>query len=220
MTLAVSNAQIPLSLKSESISRQRLQLTKAVRSLFEADVFSASGHGNASLRVDGAPDKMLLTEPGVLRHMRDDEISLLSLDGKLLEGNLAPTTVDVVNMHAICLKLRPEVQCVMHIHSPYATAFAVAAKPLVLSYEPLAGAGQTTDIPCAPYGKRGDPEAVIAIEETMADHPQTWAMILANHGVLAFGRDTLHMVRVMIAFEEAAKTAILAQSIGGGTRFI
>lgn len=220
MTLAVSNTHTIPTLNSDPVARQRLQLVKAVRSLFEADVFSASGHGNASLRLESSPDKMLLTEPGVLRNMRDDEVSLLSLDGKLLAGNLAPTTVDVVNMHAICLKTRPDVHCVMHIHSPHATAFAVAAQPMPLSYEPLAGAGQTGDTPCAPYGKRGDEAAVIAIEETMAEHPTTWTMILANHGVLAFGRDPAHMVRVMIAFEEAARVALLAQSIGGARRFM
>ena len=196
------------------------ELVAAVRSLFEANVFSASGHGNASLRLPHDPQKMLLTEPGILRGMRDDEVSVLDLDGNLLSGNLAPTTTDVVNMHAICFRTRPDVNCVMHIHSPYATAFAVAAKPLPLTYEPFAGAGQFEAVPVAPYGKRGEPESVQAIADTMAAHPKTTAMILANHGVLAFGKDAKHMVRVMVAFEEAARVAIIAQAIGGAVEFM
>ena len=210
----------PRSLDRKSIDGPQSELVAAVRSLFEANVFSASGHGNASLRVPSDRNKMLLTEPGVLRGMRDDEVSLLDLDGTLISGNLAPTTTDVVNMHAICLRLRPDINCVMHIHSPFATAFAVAAKPLPLTYEPFAGAGQLEAVPVAPYGKRGEPASIKAIEETMAKHPKTLAMILANHGVLAFGHDTKHMVRVMIAFEEAARVAVIAQSIGGAVEFL
>lgn len=196
------------------------ELVAAVRSLFEANVFSASGHGNASLRLPHDPQKMLLTEPGVLRGMREDEVSLLDLDGTIISGNLAPTTTDVINMHAICYRCRPDINCVMHIHSPYATAFAVAAKPLPLTYEPFAGAGQFETVPVAPYGKRGEPASVKAIADTFAAHPKTQAMILANHGVLAFGVDPKHMVRVMIAFEEAARVAILAQPIGGAVGFL
>jgi ribulose-5-phosphate 4-epimerase/fuculose-1-phosphate aldolase len=40
-------------------------------------------------------------------------------------------------------------------------------------------------------------------------------MILANHGVLSFGVDVAHMIRVAVAFEEAARVALLAQAIGG-----
>lgn len=216
----IANLSTQRGLDRKSIDGPQSELVAAVRALFEANVFSASGHGNASLRLPQDSQKMLLTEPGVLRGMRDDEVSLLDLDGNLLSGNLAPTTTDVVNMHAICFRTRPDVNCVMHIHSPYATAFAVAAKPLPLTYEPFAGAGQFTAVPVAPYGKRGEPASVKAIADTMAANPKTTAMILANHGVLAFGNDPKHMVRVMIAFEEAARVAILAKSIGGAVEFL
>jgi L-fuculose-phosphate aldolase len=44
----------------------------------------------------------------------------------LLEGDLPPIQAAVVAMHTAMYEDRPDVGCVLHTHSPYATAYAVA----------------------------------------------------------------------------------------------
>ena len=50
----------------------------------------------------------------------------VGLDGTLLEGGLPPIQGAVVAMHTAMYADNPEVGCVLHTHSPYATAYAVA----------------------------------------------------------------------------------------------
>jgi L-fuculose-phosphate aldolase len=60
---------------------------------------------------------------------------LLDLDGKLLEGEINPTNAEIVHMHAIVYKQRPETGAVVHTHSTYATSFALASRALGCSYD-------------------------------------------------------------------------------------
>ena len=50
---------------------------------------SANGHGNVSLRVQGAHEMYFTSAPS-LRGLRPDGIARVALDGTLLEGNLPP----------------------------------------------------------------------------------------------------------------------------------
>jgi L-ribulose-5-phosphate 4-epimerase len=202
-----------------AIEKAQKALVGAVRALFEADIFSASGHGNASIRLAHNPQRILLTAPGVLRGMRDDEVAEVDLDGTVISGELSKESADVIRMHTECYRRRPDVNAVIHTHSPYATAFAVAARPLPLTYEPLAGAGQSHEIPVAPYGKRGEPASIKTIADTLEAYPTTTALLLANHGVLVLAKDIGQLVRIAVAVEEAAKLQVIASAIGGAVAF-
>lgn len=202
-----------------AIEAAQISLVGAVRALFEADIFSASGHGNASIRLAHDPRRILLTAPGVLRGMRDDEVAEVDLDGTIISGDLSKESADVIKMHTECYRRRPDVNAVIHTHSPYATAFAVAAKPLPLTYEPLAGAGQSHAVPLAPYGRRGEAASIQAIADTLDAYPTTAALLLANHGVLVLGKDVGNLVRIAVAVEEAAKLEVIASAIGGAVVF-
>jgi len=71
----------------------------------------------------------------------------------------------------------------------------------------------------ADWAPRGSPEAVNYIVEQLERHPTVPAVLLANHGLLAFGRDPLAAAMVIIAMEEAAEMTLRARTIGGEQPF-
>jgi L-fuculose-phosphate aldolase len=137
----------------------------------------------------------------------------VALDGTLLEGELPPIQGAVVAMHTAMYADRPEVGCVLHTHSPYATAYAVAKRPIGCWVEALAMFGLPSGVPVAGYGPRGSDQAVANIRAAVI--PDVPAVLLANHGVLVFHRTPELAILVGGVVEEAAQAGINAAAIGG-----
>jgi L-fuculose-phosphate aldolase len=173
---------------------------------------SANGHGNVSLRVPGA-DEMYYTSAPSLRGLGPEGVARVGLDGTLIEGALPPIQGAVVAMHTAMYADHPDVGCVVHTHSPYATAFAVANRPIDCWIEALAMFGLADGVPVAAYGPRGSAEAVANIRGAV--RPGVPAVLLANHGVLVFHRTPDLAILVGGVVEEAAQAAINAMALGG-----
>jgi len=106
-----------------------------------------------------------------------------------------------------------DVGCVLHTHSPYATAYAVAGRPIGCWVEALAMFGLPNGVPVAGYGPRGSEDAVAKIRAAVI--PGVPVVLLANHGVLVFHRSPELAILVGGVVEEAAMAGINAGSIGG-----
>ena len=173
---------------------------------------SANGHGNVSIRVPGAQEMYYTAAPSLREHPRSAVVRI-GLDGTLLEGNLPPIQGAVVAMHTAMYADSAEVGCVLHTHSPYATAYAVASRPIGCWVEALAMFGLPNGVPVAGYGPRGSEDAVAKIRAAII--PGVPAVLLANHGVLVFHRSPELAILVGGVVEEAAMAGINAGSIGG-----
>jgi L-fuculose-phosphate aldolase len=187
------------------------QLQEAAAGVVASGAISANGHGNLSIRVPGA-DELYYTAAPSLRDLRPEGVVRLGLDGSLREGSLPPIQGAVVAMHTAMYADHPDVGCVLHTHSPYATAFAVANRPIGCWIEALAMFGLPDGVPVAAYGPRGSDQAVTNIRAAV--RPGTPAVLLANHGVLVFHRTPELAVLVGHVVEEAAMAAIRATAIG------
>ncbi len=171
-----------------------------------------NGHGNVSHRVPDS-DEMYFTTPPTLNGLGRDGIARIGLDGELREGSLPPIQGAVVSMHTALYADHSDVQCVIHTHSPYATAFAVARREIVCWIEAVAMFGLADGVPVAAYGPRGSDQGIANIRAAL--RPGVPAVLLANHGVLVFHRTPDLAVFVGGIVEEAAQAAINAQAIGG-----
>jgi len=119
----------------------------------------------------------------------------------------------VVAMHTAMYADHEDVGCVIHTHSPYATAYAVARRPIGCWVEALAMFGLPDGVPVAGYGPRGSAEAVANIRAAVLAGVR--AVLLANHGVLVFHRTPDLAILVGGVVEEAAQAGINAGSLGG-----
>ena len=192
----------------------RQELLETARRVAASGLLSLSGHGNLSLRVPGR-DEMLFTAAGSLRDLAPEAVVRIRLDGELLEGEVAPVAGAVIHMHGVVYQELDDVNCVLHTHSPWATAFAVANRSIECWSEAMAIFGLGAGVPVAAYGPRGSEVAVANIREVLA--PERRAVLLANHGVLAFHRTPSETVGVNVVLEETAQAAIYAGAVGGAT---
>ena len=188
------------------------QVVAAAASVVASGAISANGHGNVSVRVPGAQE-MYYSAASSLRGLGPDGIVRVGLDGTLLEGSLPPIQGAVVAMHTAMYADNPDVGCVLHTHSPFATAHAVAHRSIECWIEALAMFGLADGIPVAAYGPRGSEQAVANIRAAV--RPGVPAVLLANHGVLVFHRNPELAILVGGVVEEAAQAAINARGMGG-----
>ena len=188
------------------------QVVSIAARVVASGAISANGHGNVSVRVPGA-EEMYFTAGPSLRDHPASAVVRVGLDGTLLEGDLPPIQGAVVAMHTAMYADNPDVGCVLHTHSPYATAYAVARRPIGCWIEALAMFGLQDGVPVAGYGPRGSAEAIAGIRAAVT--PGVPAVLLANHGVLVFHRTPDLAILVGGVVEEAAQASINAAALGG-----
>ena len=188
------------------------QVVDIAQRVVASGAISANGHGNVSVRVPGAQEMYFTAGPS-LRNHPVSAVARVGLDGALLEGELPPIQGAVVAMHTAMYADHRDVGCVLHTHSPFATAYAVARRPIGCWVEALAMFGLAAGVPVAGYGPRGSAEAVANIRAAVI--PGVPAVLLANHGVLVFHRTPELAILVGGVIEEAAQAGINASALGG-----
>src|SRR5262245_8660386 len=202
----------------DSYPEPRQQLIQAAQQLFQAGVMSHSGHGNLSVRLP-EPDYLLLTATGQIRNLSPEQLAVVTFDGEPVEGAIEPVAREIVGMHACVYRERDGVNAVIHTHSPRATSFALAHKPLPVVYEAFLRFGIVEEIPVAEWAPRGSPEAVANIVTQLRQHTMAPAVLLGNHGLLAFGHDALAAAQLIVIMEEAAALLLDADALGGAKPF-
>lgn len=208
-----------MGIEMDDESRQREsaeELVAVAERLFAAGVMSHSGHANLSARFSG--DRFLLT-PGFVTGLRADQVAVVGMDGRAVGGRMVSASTEIVNMHGVVYRARPDVGAVLHTHSPAATAFAVAHRPLPCRTETMLRFGQAEEVPVVPWGPRGSDVSVRGIAELLDACPTTSAALLANHGLLVFGADPRQAADLLIAIEESAEAELAARALGGAVDF-
>jgi L-ribulose-5-phosphate 4-epimerase len=197
-----------------NLTNYRKEVVEAAKQIVQTGIMTKSLHGNVSMKLPDQ-DAFLLTAGGSLANMQPENIALFKLDGTLIEGTVAPVGAEIIQMHAIVYRLRPEFHSVVHTHSPFATGFAVAGKGIPGAYEALVRNGMVDGVPLAKYGPRGSDESVKNIAEVLNQHQGIKGLLLENHGVLAFADSLGGAVRANVTVEEAAEICLYAYGLGG-----
>jgi len=140
-----------------------------------------------------------------MAEMDEADVLTIDLEGKVLEGTGRPSKE--VNFHVGLYKARPDVQAVLHVHPPFATALGTAGKafPLVTATA-RAIVKKAPLVAFHPPGSMGLAQAVL---EAFKD-PEVKVAILRAHGIVAVGRtiyDAYHMTEWL---EDAVKVTFLS----------
>jgi L-fuculose-phosphate aldolase len=183
------------------------QLVAVCRNLY-AHGFVTASDGNVSSRL---PNGNILATPTSLNKGRvvQSDLVEVTLDGAIVREGRTPSTE--LGMHLYIYRQRPDVNAVVHAHPTYATGFAAAHIPLdkPLLPEVIIGLGP---IPLATFAVTSTQEVV----ESIAPYVQSSsAILLANHGVVTFGKDLDDAYFKMEKVEHAAHITFVARMLGG-----
>jgi L-fuculose-phosphate aldolase len=169
----------------------------------------AANDGNLSARLgDGG---ILCTPTRVSKGlMKPDDLIVVNLNGEKLRGDRGCTSE--IRMHLTIYQERPDIQAVVHAHTPVATGFAVAGRALDAALLPevivLLGS-----VPLADYGLPGTPELS---ERLLPYIPRYDALLMANHGVVTYGADLMEAFFKMETVEHFARITLVSELLGGG----
>jgi L-fuculose-phosphate aldolase len=177
------------------------------RMLYERG-FVAGGDGNISARL---ADGTLLATPTMVckGRMRPDMIVHCASDGSALPGQGRPSSE--LAMHLAVYRLRPDINAVVHAHPPMATGFAVAG--LALDRALLSEVVLT--LGCIPLTAYGTPSTNELVEGLLPYIPAHDALLLANHGAVAYGPHMETALSNMETIEHFAKISLVAHLLGG-----
>lgn len=168
--------------------------------------------GNASARVPGATDLMVIKPSGVsYDDLTPESMVVCDLDGKPISpGSLSPSS-DAAT-HAYIYRHMPEVGGVVHTHSSYATAWAARGEaiPCVITAMADEFGGE---IPVGPFALIGSDEIGRGIVATLAGH-RSPAVIMHSHGVFTIGGSGRDAVKAAVMCEDVARTVHLARAYG------
>ena len=183
-----------------------MQLAKCACTLHQLG-FTPATAGNLSIRLDA--ERILATPTGYSKRLlKSSDMVIVDLLGRKLGG--ARNVTSEIGMHLAIYRLRDDVEAVVHAHPPVATAFASCGLALdePLCAEILMTVGK---VPLAPYATTGTPALAANLAPLIPDHD---AILLANHGVVAYGRTLLEAYMRMEAVEHFAQVSLAARQIG------
>ncbi|MFP2924218.1 class II aldolase/adducin family protein [Pyxidicoccus sp. 3LG] len=161
--------------------------------------------GNLSVRVE---DGFLLTPTGMdYDTLGPEDLVLMRFDGSH-EGRRRPSSE--WQLHLDILAARPEVGAVLHAHSMFCTTLACLRRGIPSFHYMIAAAGGH-DVRCAPYATFGTPELV---RNALAALEGRKACLMANHGMLALGKDLPAAFKLAVEVETLAAMYWRALQVG------
>jgi L-fuculose-phosphate aldolase len=186
--------------------KHREEIVRYGRMLHEKG-FVAAMDGNLSIRLKQY--LIMVTPTGLSKgSMRPADLVIVDLDGKQVAGRRNVTSE--IGMHLMIYRTRPDVKAIVHAHPPTATGFAAAGialtEPLVC--EVVMGLGC---IPLARYGTPGTAELAQSLEPYV---PKYDAILMSNHGVVAYGDTLEHAYMKMETVEHFAQISLVTHMLG------
>ena len=170
--------------------------------------FVAANDGNISVKV--SDNEFYCTPTGVSKGaLTPDMIIRIDGQGNKLDGKLNPSSE--IKMHLRVYRDRPDVNAVVHAHTPVATAFTVAGVPLDQYILPEAVL-TIGSVPTCEYGTPSTLEIPDSLEPYIQDHD---AFLLKNHGALTVGCTLTKAFFTMEEVEFNAKICKYARELGG-----
>jgi L-ribulose-5-phosphate 4-epimerase len=141
-------------------------------------------------------------------YLTPDDMIVTDMDMNPVEGNYRPSVA--LNLWIGFMRVRSDLNAVVHTHSPYATAFSVAYQSIPVITETMADwFGQP--IPVTRYLSVEDPEFSTLPIDVIGDG---YAVLLGNHGPITVGKTLEHALERAVTLEEAARTYSIARTIG------
>jgi len=197
--------------KKETIGYYKRKLLDVTFMLLRRGLYEYTA-GHTSLRIPGT-DTILIPghihpERRTIDSLKEEDISIMDLDGKLVEGVLSPPGERFI--HTEIYKVRKDVGAVAHIHPKVATALSVSGKeilPLTVHsciFHPK--------VPIYPYpGDINTPEMAKELADLLGNG---CAVVQQGHGATVVGGDVEQACVTAMLLEDSAESQMIAMAAG------
>ena len=190
------------------MDRYREDILAAARMLLDKGLVAGTW-GNVSIR--SAADKLVAVTPSgrSYANLRPEDIVIVDIGGQVRDGRWKPSSE--LPMHLAIYAARPDIHAIVHTHSVYASACAVARKAIPPIIEDLIQLnGGAVDV--AEYALPGTATLAEAAVMALADKQ---VVLLANHGAVCCGHTLSEAMTASELVEKAAQIFIHANQLGG-----
>ena len=186
----------------------RQQLIAAARGMEPARLNRGTS-GNLSVRtVENGAAGFLITPSGMpYATLNPEDIVFMHHDGRPA-GLREPSSE--WRIHRDIYAARPEAQAILHAHSPFATSLACLRRAIPPFHYMIARFGGDT-LRCADYATFGTQALSDAAIAALQDRS---GCLLANHGMLVFGRDPAHALALAVELEELCEQYWRSSQLG------
>ena len=217
MAMAVNNAQgkqsKPAIVTGSDWVYERSAVLEAAK-IIHHDGLVVATSGNVSARVaDESGRKLMAVTASSIGYeeLALDDIVVVDFEGDPVWGDAIPSTESL--LHSAIYSARPDVNAVVHTHSVYASALAVANMPIpALIDEMVVYLGDSVQV--AEYGFPGSEELAGRVVAALGERN---AVLLRNHGVVGVGHSATEAVRGCQLVERMAHIYVVATTLGRAT---
>ena len=169
--------------------------------------------GNVSRRVKDAKGRDLMAVTPSSRPYETltlDDIVVIDFDGEPVLGDLIPSTESL--SHIAVYQARRDVGSVMHTHSTYASAMAVAGLevPALIDEMVILLGGP---VRVAEYATPSSEELAANVVNALGDRK---AVLMRNHGLIGVGRDPKDALHACRLVEHVAQVYSISRALGRG----
>lgn len=166
--------------------------------------------GNMSARFG---NKILITTSGSANaYLEDDELVLIDLEGNLIEGSKKPSSEKM--LHVEYYRQRPDINCILHMHSPYLSTFAACKKGLDAPIMPE-NIFYFGEIPLAEYGLPSSHDLVVKTAKYFKKYN---VILMANHGMISAGKTAKEAYLNLELAESYAQVVLQTELLGGASQ--
>ena len=193
----------------KTIRSTMLELMEVAKRAFNAHLQTGTG-GNISARVAGS-NVVVIKPSGVgFSECHPENLLVVDLEGKILKGSTKPSKD--MPFHLGIYRVRPELNGIVHVHSPWATAWAVLGEEIpTLTVQ---SQSKFRKIPLVPGGPDGSKEGSESVINAFRD-PAVLVATIQSHGAVGVGKTLLAAEELVELIEETAQIAMLIRLAKG-----
>jgi len=192
---------------SDSDKEYKDRLIEVAKRCYERELTSGTG-GDISVRIPGTDRFIIKATQNCFYDLDDNKLTIVNLEGKIIDG---PEPSHETPIHADIYKMRPEVGAIMHMHSPYATAWGCIGKTIPpVTQQSVNLLKNTGIVSYAPVGSEKLLESIVSYYK----NPEITVVMMENHGTFVVAPDLYELLYRGEVVENTARIAYFAKNMG------
>lgn len=209
---------------ANQLEQVRRDFAKAFRVLKESRTLTATNTYQAYVRVPDSDQVIAVHAPNPWADDQEIRAVIATWDGEVILDESIPGATPLSGRgaggngkrYAAIFQARPEINVVIHVHTPYLGGWASAHRVLPIRYAASQRVTLARELPI--YIDRRQPEPLFILDK-IAENLHTPAILEANGGATFWGEDLIKASKLILLIEEGAYFQGLAEGLGGSQEF-